>query len=697
MQAATLKKQWIVGTAGHIDHGKSALVKALTGADTDQLPQEKERGISIDLGFAPLPLEDGRLLGFVDVPGHERFIKNMVAGAYGMDLLLLVVAADQGVQPQTVEHVHICNLLGIDKAVVAISRIDCVADSERHTLIDQRRQEITKLVEGSSLEGAPIVATSAVSGEGVDALKQQLQQLTKTKPKPHRLSAPFRLYVDRVFSKPGFGTVLTGSGYRGRVRLGDKLQLFPGAVETTLRKIESFLQPLQVGEAGMRLALNLQHADAHEINRGFCLTTADNVQPSTQLLVHIKTLPHINAIKHNSWVRLHWGTAESRARLLFRSFYAEPQLPAGEQSFALIKIDEPVFVKLGDAVILRSQTPVTTIGGGRVLVPINEQKRFLGSRWQRQQLQTLQDFIDDEEQLTVAAGMLIQRAGSAGCTIAELARFFDRPPETITLALEEELLQGRIVAALEHKQKQQQDNQAETAQWQTPLLSEVSLQQLCDSAIAELQHYQQSHPEDPVMNQESLRVKMGRALPTTVFKRVLTQLNRDKKIQQSDDGGLRLVGEEIEDYQTKGKEPSKKVAPPLAQQAAPQPSNASITEKMEALIAKAALTPPNIGELAQLLEVPVAKAAGFIKSLLRENRVVRLPGEFYAHPETIAQLRTELQHHFDKNKMLSLAEFKQLTRTSRKYTLPFLEYFDQHKITLRTQDNSRLPGPQLRS
>ena len=376
----------IVGTAGHIDHGKSALVRALTGVDPDRLPEEKRRGITIDLGFADLELNDLRL-GFVDVPGHERFIKNMLAGAHGIDLLALVIAADEGVMPQTREHFDICRLLGVRNGLIVITKKDLV-DEEMLTLVEDEARE---LVEGSFLEGAPVINVSARTGAGLDELKSRLEELGKRVP---ARSGDFtmRLPIDRAFSMKGFGSVVTGTLISGKITEGDELELLPQRVSVRVRGLQVHNQAVHEAQAGQRTAVNLAGIDTAQIERGMVLTTAGRLRPTQVIDVSINVLPSASrALRSRARVRFHIGAAEVLGRI--RVLDSSSQIAAGESGFAQIRLESAVVALHGDRFILRSYSPAETIAGGVVVDPFATKHR---GREMERTLEHLRLLMDDD-------------------------------------------------------------------------------------------------------------------------------------------------------------------------------------------------------------------------------------------------------------------------------------------------------------
>ena len=358
----------IVGTAGHIDHGKSALVLALTGIDPDRLEEEKRRGITIDLGFAHLDLGEGIRVGFVDVPGHERFVRNMLAGVGGIDLVILVVAADESIKPQTREHFDICKLLGIRQGLVAITKADLV-DGD---IIDLVRLEVQEFVRGSFLEGAPLLPVSAKTGEGLEALKDELRRLAlEVTPKPEEL--PFRLPIDRAFVMKGFGTVVTGTLIAGRIEKDAEVEIYPLGRRVRVRGIEVHNAPAQTALAGQRTAVNLPGLEAKEISRGMVLAPPGLFAATARLDCRLNLLPTARPLKNCARVHFHCNTSETIAEVVLLD---RKELRPGSSAFAQLRLSEPGVFMPGDRFIIRQFSPVTTIGGGSVLDNQPARRRF---------------------------------------------------------------------------------------------------------------------------------------------------------------------------------------------------------------------------------------------------------------------------------------------------------------------------------
>ena len=353
----------IIGTAGHVDHGKTCLIRALTGTDTDRLEEEKRRGITIDLGFTYLPLPDGQQAGIIDVPGHEKFVHNMLSGAGGIDLALLVVAADEGVMPQTREHLGILSLLGIKRGCIAVTKVDMVESD----WLDMMMEELKEELKGTFLDNAPIIPVSSHTGAGIEALREQLVDLVRQTP-PKNTDKPFRLPVDRVFTMPGFGTVITGTLIEGTLREGQDVMVYPQELPTKVRNLQVHTQSVPQAYAGQRVAVNLQRLKTEEIPRGSVLAEPGSLQASYMVDVAIRVLPEANrSIRTNSRLHFHHGSGELLCKAVLLG--GQEELFPGQTGYAQLRFEEPVAAKAGDPFVLRFYSPLETVGGGIVLDP----------------------------------------------------------------------------------------------------------------------------------------------------------------------------------------------------------------------------------------------------------------------------------------------------------------------------------------
>ncbi len=397
------EKHIILGTAGHVDHGKTTLVKALTGTDTDRLAEEKKRGITIELGFAHLRLPNGQLLGVVDVPGHERFIKNMVAGAGGIDLVMLLVAADEGVMPQTREHFDVCRLLGVERGLVVISKCDTV-DEE---LIELVTEEVSELTAGSFLEEAPVVPVSAVSGQGLDELLKVLEELAaEVRERPE--TGAFRLPVDRAFVIKGFGTVVTGTVISGSLGLGETVELHPSGLSSRVRSLQAYGQEREKVFAGERAAINLQGLEKSEIERGEVLARPDSVIPTSMFDLRYTHLASASSpLPPRSKMLVHSGTAALMGTVVVLD---GSELEPGTTGFVQVRLDKPTVVVYGDRIVLRSFARRETVGGGRVINPCPTKHRLKDFPVLKPEFEIL-----ERGEAAAVVAVLVRQAGVAGC------------------------------------------------------------------------------------------------------------------------------------------------------------------------------------------------------------------------------------------------------------------------------------------
>ncbi|MFQ5791451.1 MAG: selenocysteine-specific translation elongation factor, partial [Acidobacteriota bacterium] len=493
-------KHVIVGTAGHIDHGKSALVRALTGTDPDRLKEEKERGITIDLGFAFLSEPSGEAslhLGFVDVPGHERFVKNMLAGVGGIDLVMLVVAADESVMPQTREHFDICRLLQIKKGLIAITKVDLVEGDLR----ELATMEVRELVAGSFLDGAPIVSVSAKTGEGLDELRRALLEVARKAP-PRPAGGLFRLPVDRVFSMKGFGTVVTGTLVSGSVGLEEEVEVLPRGLTPRVRGLQVHGRAVERASAGQRTAVNLQGVEVSDILRGDTLACPGTLSPSLMLDAELEVLrPSPIPIKDLTRVHLHLGTAGVVARA--RVLGGRRAIPAGARGLVQLRLESPVVAVPGDRFIIRRYSPLETLGGGVVLdaAPV---KHAVSSRDVVEKLHSLRSGDPVE-----AAGVFVAEAGAQGITEAALARRLGMDKKE----------RDRVLAALVNRGRALQVS-SRPLRLMAPDAAEAMSRCLMD----ELKRFQKAHPLHDGMPKGELREKVSGASPAEVFECILARL-----------------------------------------------------------------------------------------------------------------------------------------------------------------------------
>ncbi|MFT6364538.1 MAG: selenocysteine-specific elongation factor, partial [Planctomycetota bacterium] len=425
----------VIGTAGHIDHGKSTLVRALTGVDPDRLKEEKERGMTIDLGFAPMTLSDGRTVGLVDVPGHEKFIRNMVAGATGIDLVALVVAADDGVMPQTREHLAILEMVGVKRGLIVLTKIDMV-DEE---LVEMAAEDVLEFVEGTFLEDAEVHRVSAITGEGMDKLKATLEKMAlSAEPRPSE--GIFRMPVQRVFTLKGFGTVTTGIPLSGEVKTGDVVEILPGGKLAKVRGIHAYGKESKSARAGHSSALNLTDVDHHSVVRGAVIATPGYFRPVSMIAAKLQALKTLDRpITNRMIVRVHTGTSDSRGELVLLD---KDEIRPGQEGLVQIRMDEPVITAPGDRFVLRLLSPVITLGGGTVL----EESRH---RLKRNKAFVIDELNRQEESLVSPSQLLesvLSRLGGSGADLQTLAMALKMANDEVLALLEDLRKQGRVAS-----------------------------------------------------------------------------------------------------------------------------------------------------------------------------------------------------------------------------------------------------------
>lgn len=607
-------KNIIVGTAGHIDHGKTALVRALTGIDTDRLEEEKRRGISIDLGFAHLEA-GGVRFGFVDVPGHERFVRNMLAGVGGIDLVLLVVAADEGVKPQTREHFEICRLLGIREGLIVLTKKDLV-DAE---MLELARLETAELVRGSFLEGAPAVAVSAVTGEGLDDLRGQLVRLAGRVPARDSAGIP-RLPIDRSFALKGFGTVVTGTLAEGRLRAGDEVEVQPGGRRLRIRGLQVHGETVEEAVAGQRTAVNLAGVEAGELRRGMTLTRPAVWEATARVDVRVELLGTAPPLKHGAPVHFHAWTAETEAEV--RLFAAGAPLEPGAGGLARLLLREPVLLKPGDRFILRRFSPVETIGGGVVIdtqPPLRMRKPLAAARLQELESAPL------ERRLALWTAEEAQ-----GASVARLAARAGVPPERLP-----ELAARAGLVLL----------RGETARVTTP----ERVQEEARRLRAALERFHAANPLLPGMPRAAAGLDAG------WLEAVLAA-----------EGSIAAEGDIL---RLRSFTPKRKA------------DEAEAERRIERIFREAGLAVPAVEEALSKAGVDAVRARTLLQLMIKDGRLVRVSPELVFHREAVEELKRKLAEK--KGRRFGVPEFKEWTGISRKYAIPLLEFLDRERVTRR--------------
>jgi len=623
----------IVGTAGHIDHGKSSLVEALTGTHPDRLEEEKRRGITIDLGFAFLE-EGGVRFGFVDVPGHERFVGNMLAGAAGIDIVLLVIAADESIKPQTREHFDICRLLGIQRGVVALTKADLV-DREARELV---RMELDDFLRGSFLENAPVIPVSAKTREGLAELTQALvKQARDVIGKDSQRN--FRLPIDRAFAVKGFGSVVTGTLISGHLSPEDEVQLFPSGEKLRVRGIQSGGKSVDRADAGQRTAVNLAGIGHHSLQRGMALATPARFRATRRLDVKLRLLSGVRKLKNRAVVHFHTGSFETMAEV---ALFDRTDLSAAEDCFAQFRLRQPVLVLPGDPFIIRQSSPLITIGGGTALDPLPRRPRAREAS-RREYLQAVEGNNKPEILMQLALRSLF---GLPQSEIPARTGWTD-PEIQETILIIAGAKRVRLIAA------------------EPPLLfATAAFEELLKKIADRVDRFHKENPLQPGVAREDLRVNLARRLRPEIFRAALEELTAQKKIE--------LHGELVKR---------------AGSQISLLPDEAKAKEQIEAAFASAGLAVPSAKEVLATLSVEARRSEKLLQLLLREKALHRVTPELIFHREALAELRVKLAAYKKaKGERISIPAFKDLTGITRKYAIPLLEYLDRERVTRRQGD-----------
>jgi selenocysteine-specific elongation factor len=627
-------KSIVIGTAGHIDHGKTALVRALTGIDTDRLEEEKRRGITIDLGFAHLELNSpgGERLrfGFIDVPGHERFVRNMLAGVGGIDLVLLVVAADESIKPQTREHFQICRLLSIPRGITVITKADLVDEDTVNVV----RLEIEEYVRGSFLDSSrsPIVAVSALTGSGLDQLKREISRLAEEVP-ARDTEAIFRLPIDRVFVMKGFGTVVTGTLIAGKAQKEEEVEVFPSRRRVRIRGVQVHGNTAEQASAGQRTALNLAGATVEELARGMTLTTPGALAASQQIDVRVSLLRDAKPIKNHARVHLHAFASETIAEVVMHEGH---ELKPGNSGLARLRTADPLLLLPGDRAILRQFSPVVTIGGAVVLdtFPLPRQKK-------NSLLKFLHVLANGSRPEVLAARIF--RRGREGLSGDEAGR---------EMGLRNRMLEPLISALLQQKQ---------IVKAGELLIASEAFSLARTETVAVLGAFHNANPLVGGISKEELREKLE--LRSEVMQTVLAELVQARKVEVAGEQ-VRLAGRgvELKDEEAKAK------------------------KEIETAFAAAGLKVPFMDEVLARLAVDKMRAQKLVTLLLRDRVLVKLADNLVFHQAALQGLRQTMTEYKVKSPKIDVGRFKDLIGVSRKYAIPLLEYLDRERVTRRVGD-----------
>ncbi len=631
-------KNIVIGTAGHVDHGKTLLIKALTGTNTDRLKEEQKRGITIDLGFAFLPLPNGERAGIIDVPGHEKFVKNMLAGAGGIDLAMLVIAADDGVMPQTREHLGILSLLGIEEGLIVLTKTDLVEEGWPELIAE----DIREAVQGSFLENAPIFPVSAYTGQGIEELRQKLAELVENTASKNT-QKPFRIPVDRVFTVEGYGTVITGTLIEGQMAEGDEVTVYPSGLRTRVRNLQVHSRDVDTAYAGQRVAVNLAGVKKEELARGDVLAAPGSLENSLMLDVKLKALKDSpRVLKNGSRLHFYHGSREVLAKLVLLD---KDELKPGEQGFAQLRFTEELAAKKGDRFVVRFYSPIDTVGGGTILDPNPKKHR----RHDRKTLEALAV----REQGSAADNLLqaIEDGSARFTSLKEIQKQLVLDDATFTAELERLKAEGSVL----------------------PLSAKVAVgagfrRQLGQKLHSLLAAYHKENPLQAGMRRDELR---GKLLPGWE---------------------LSLADRMLALYEQAGEIVFKEQKVALADfkiQYSPA------DEKMAAAIEKAFLdggfTPPPLEEVTALFPKDKAGAKRVFDALLDGGTLYMASPQIFFHGSTAQTAEAGLRAFLVENGSITLAQFRDMFGTSRKFALPLLESFDRRGIT-RMQGEARVPG-----
>jgi len=638
----------IVGTAGHIDHGKSALVRALTGTDPDRLPEEKRRGITIDLGFADLQLDNLRI-GFVDVPGHERFVKNMLAGAHGIDVLALIIAADEGVMPQTREHFDICRLLGVGSGLIVITKSDLV-EEEMLSLVETEARD---MVAGSFLEKAPIVAVSSKTGAGLDELKSKLTEIGKRVP---ARSADFitRLPIDRAFSMKGFGAVVTGTLISGTIKEGEDLELLPPAIKVRVRGLQVHGASVAAAQAGQRTAVNLGGVDTAQIERGMVLAPPGRLRPTQIVDAWIDVLPEApRGVRSRSRMRLHIGATEVLGRI--RVLDEPTEIPAGSSGLAQLRLEAPIVALHGDRFILRTYSPAQTIAGGAIIDPFAVKHRGKELAQTRRLLRSL---VTDDRVAKFRG--FVSGSGERGLRLADIGSATGWNNDVLASVAAAAQVEEKVIDA------------------GGVFLGREGFDRLSTSVLDELAHHHKREPLARGMLRETLREKVFAHSSPELFNAVVARLESTGAVVSEKDiirAGSHSVG--------------------LSEQ------DAQMSSRIEQVYREAGVESPSIDDVMKRAGVTIpqrTQARKILQLLVDGKKLMRIQNEMFMHGDVVEDLKHKLLNYASQHepqRLIDVPAFKELAGVSRKYAIPLLEYFDREQVTRRAGDKRVILKPRI--
>ena len=632
----------VIGTAGHIDHGKTSLVKALTGTDTDRLKEEKERGITIELGFAELTLDNVHA-GIVDVPGHERFVKNMLAGVGGIDLVMLIIAADEGIMPQTREHLSICRLLGIKTGLIVLTKTDLVEPEWVELVTD----DILDFVKDTFLEEKPIVPVSAHTGDGLDNLKKAVGEIANQTPVKSETGI-FRIPIDRVFTMRGFGVVITGTLFSGSVAVGEQVEVYPRTLQARVRGLQVHGESVEKSTAGLRTAVNLQGLERTEVFRGDIIGHRGELKSTYMLDVHLEHLADApRPLKTRNRIRFHAGTAEIMGRI---SLIGRDELEPGDSAFAQIRLEEPIVVLPRDRFVIRSYSPIITIGGGEILDIMPRKHRRLRSS----SLDHLKSLYQGDE--TERLLILLRDARLNGVELADLTGRLTLKPSDIQKSIQELSAQGEVQII-----DQANFFSMTTAHFNTAQKNILSF----------LNEYHAENPLRTGAPREEVRGKAG-DINEKIFAAALRYLSESNEIVENG-ATLRLASHSVEIDETLGE----------------------VKTKLESVFKNAHFQPPSVEDAFSQSGGKGNSNRNALQILIDQGVLLRLKDNIVYHRLALSEADNLLREHLSQNNEITAAEFRDLLGITRKHAIPLLEYFDTARITLRVEDK-RVLRPEAR-
>ncbi|UCE20474.1 MAG: selenocysteine-specific translation elongation factor [Gemmatimonadota bacterium] len=635
----------IIGTAGHIDHGKTALILALTGIETDRLKEEKERGLSIDLGFAYFDLPGGQRAGIVDVPGHERFVKNMLAGAVGMDLVLLVVAADEGVMPQTREHLDILRLLQVEKGLAVITKTD-LTDEEQIEFVEE---DIKETVAGTFLEGVPILRVSSTTGDGIEKLKTAIEAAVQDiEAKSERGS--FRLPIDRVFTMKGFGTVVTGTVFSGSVGVGETLEVLPSKYSTRVRGVQVHNQKVEHAYAGQRTALNLPDLEKSQLRRGNVLATPDVFERTEILDTRLVLLESTKrSLEDRTHVQFHLGTTQVPAQVIL---FDRKEVQPGDSAMARIKLEEPVVALKSDQFILRKPLPLGTIGGGQV-IDIRPQ------RFRRKEAKEVVSFLEIMEtgRLENIVHRLLQRQKKP-FPVDDLKRYLNVDGEQLREVIKK-LEEGDQIKRLVKEKRE-------------ILIGVESFNQFLNEFTSVVKEYFEINPYKKGMPKEEVRSRLRLGGDPFLFDQLVKELETQKEFVVQE-GKVFPIGRET--FLTSEQQ--------------------HVKDKLEKIHLDKFFEPPAFDEIEKKLG-PRPELKGMLNLLVEEGTLIRTTGNVIFHRKALEEAMDFVKKSIQQQESITVAQFRDRFHTSRKYSLAILEYFDRIRLTRRVEDERVLLDEEAR-